>query len=751
MTINATLDGDRKVAQNTGSKRQPLSLRNRLLIAFILLASLPVLLTGIVSGLINAQGSRTTAFNQMDAIAHLKASQINEWISSLHTSLDIILTDTATLDDAATVIENPGNGAVTTELRNKFNALNKTAGYFEELFITDANGQIVLSTSANQEGKIVKNQPYFHEGIKEGYVTPPFYDVALRKYSVVFSQPIQYQNRTIGVIAGRANLTVLNNIMIERDYLGGTGETYLIGANYALLSDLRFGQSKIGETYIRTQGTTEAIASQTNGTALYPNYRGISVLGAYYWVSELKVALIAETDESEALQASNRAFTTTVGLMVLSVVLAAIVAFMVTRTIVNPISQLVNISEKISAGNLEVNAEVQRADEIGALAVAFNTMTGRLRELIGTLESRVEERTQALATVAEIGTATATILDADKLMYAAVELTKERFNLYHSHIYLLDEAGENLVLASGAGEPGRVMVKEGRSIPLSREQSLVARAARERKGVTINDVRQAADFLPNPLLPNTRSELAVPMIVGNKVIGVFDIQSDAVGRFTDADVNIQTTLASQIAISIQNARQVQRSIALAAELAGFQSAVNEAAIIATTDVSGKILEVNQKLIEISKYSREELIGQDHRMLNSGYHPKEFIRDLWVTIANGKVWRNEIRNKAKDGTFYWVDTTIAPILDARGKPVQYVAIRFDITSRKELELLTAKRAAHVQALDTITQKIQGSTKIESALQIAARELGHALGMKQTTVSLNTEQTASKDKETSREQL
>jgi GAF domain-containing protein len=140
-----------------------------------------------------------------------------------------------------------------------------------------------------------------------------------------------------------------------------------------------------------------------------------------------------------------------------------------------------------------------------------------------------------------------------------VDLTKERFSLYHSHIYLLDEAGENLVLASGAGEPGRQMVAEERSIPLNREQSLVARAAREGKGVIINDVTQAPDFLPNVLLPDTRSELAVPMIVGGKVIGVFDVQSDVVGRFTDSDINIQTTLAAQVATSVQNVRSFEQS------------------------------------------------------------------------------------------------------------------------------------------------------------------------------------------------
>jgi GAF domain-containing protein len=186
-------------------------------------------------------------------------------------------------------------------------------------------------------------------------------------------------------------------------------------------------------------------------------------------------------------------------------------------------------------------------------------MVTQLRDLIGSLEGRVAARTKDLATVAEVGTATATILETDKLLQEVVDLTKERFNLYHSHIYLLDPAGENLVLASGAGEPGRQMKAKGLSIPLNREQSLVARAARERKGVTVNDVTEAPDFLPNPLLPDTRSELAVPMIVGGNVIGVFDVQSDQVGRFTDSDISIQTTLAAQVATSIQNVRSFEQS------------------------------------------------------------------------------------------------------------------------------------------------------------------------------------------------
>lgn len=150
--------------------------------------------------------------------------------------------------------------------------------------------------------------------------------------------------------------------------------------------------------------------------------------------------------------------------------------------------------------------------------------------------------------------------------------------------------------------------------------------------------------------------------------------------------------------------------------AHLKSAIDEAAIVAITDKRGVITYVNKKFCDISKYSSNELIGKTHQIINSHFHPKEFFIEMWETITQGSVWEGEIRNRAKDGSFYWVHTTIVPFLDAHGKPEQYVAVRYEITERKQFE----------EQLKVYAKKLEVSNKeLQDFASVAAHDLQEPL--------------------------
>jgi HAMP domain-containing protein len=251
--------------------------------------------------------------------------------------------------------------------------------------------------------------------------------------------------------------------------------------------------------------------------------------------------------------------TTQLTIVILALVLltALLFSYVLARVITRPLRELTEAAEAVAAGNLEVDVALTESGELGRLSLAFNKMTDQLQDLVANLEMRIAERTRAIETSMEVSRSLSTLLDQQQLLAQVVTLVQTTFNYYHVHIYVTDPATGNLRLASGTGEAGQAMLVGNHQV--RKGQGLIGLAAARGEIILAPDVRQTTEWLPNPLLPDTKTEVALPIKIGQEVLGVLDVQHDKVNGISRSEADLLYSIANQIGVALRNARLFEQA------------------------------------------------------------------------------------------------------------------------------------------------------------------------------------------------
>ena len=570
----------------------------RLIVYLALAVVLTAVAVSVVTTVLGSRDARNRVVGQLESVATLKQQEIATWQSNVYLNLDIVLSsptlqaDLRTLTDLSSAVDVETRRATHRRVQQLFFWAAQRVGLFEEVFFMDPGGNVLVSTTVSHEGQRLGLNPFFLEGLKGTYIEQPSYSLSLGAMAIVVSTPVRGdQNEVLGVLAGRADLQGLNQIMIERPGLGETGETYLVGSNYRLLTYLRRPGYLIPDTYVRTDGTQAALSGQTNGSAAYESYSGDKVIGVYNWIPGLQVALVAEQQESEALAPTRRVLWIIGGVALAAAVLAIMAGFGLTRRIVRPLAQLGDTAGRIADGELHLRATVVRDDEIGTLARSFNRMTGQL----GLVVTNLQRRTEQLRAIDETGRQISSILELEELLPYVARSIVETFGYEMVRVFhLTDCCSGRLVTCARRSCGPAVEVDLSESVDLDERGLWEAAASRETpageapagagtegpeggaeggaSGALFT--REAAlDLLiiatvartEEPVIPKDGGlELAVPIRIGDRMAGVLDIVASESRPLDEDDVLVARTLADQLAVAIENSRLYEQASDLAA-------------------------------------------------------------------------------------------------------------------------------------------------------------------------------------------
>ncbi|MCB9423073.1 MAG: GAF domain-containing protein [Ardenticatenaceae bacterium] len=378
-------------------------------------------------------------------------------------------------------------------------------------------------------------------------------------------------------------------------------------------------------------------------------------------------------------------FAITFAFVVTSIALA--IGFILMRTISRPLGELAIAARRLGAGEQHVHVSITGKDEVGQVGLAFNTMVSELeasqKEQVAQL-NQLTQLTRALETSANVSRRISTILDQSQLMEAVVTEVQHAFNYYHAHIYLFDEAKENLVMAGGTGEAGQIMLSRGHK--LVKGQGLVGRAAITNAPVLAPDVSKEGGWLPNPLLPDTKAEAAVPIALGGEVLGVLDVQHNVIGGLNEENVSLLQSIANQVAVALQNARQYQQAQESETRIQTILDSITIPVMI-TKLADGSFLYFNDPALAIVGLTRNQLAGRPS--LNFYHDPVDRQKFVTTLREQGYVNNYEVKLQRISGETFWAMMS-ARVISFEDEPAIFTSL-IDISDRKEAEYLLAKQA------------------------------------------------------------
>ncbi|MCP4427582.1 MAG: GAF domain-containing protein [Chloroflexi bacterium] len=717
------------------------SLRTRLIVAFLLVALVPLGLSGFLS----ARATRTTLTDNANQALLAGASETA-------TSLDIFIEsnrDHVRVEAQLPALVNylslsPSQRADSLEEAEVAAILlslsQRDSEHISSYALLDTNGVDLIDTFAPDIGVDKSDRSYFQESIQTGlpYVSPVEFSRTTDEAALYFSSPVRNPAKEIvGVLVMRFNAAILQQLIAQRNGLVGEDSfAILLDENHTrlahgidlsllfksvvpnssdrvveLLAARRLPNRSIEELSTNLpnfeQGLLNAETDPFFPTALAAlNNRVGSTAVVKMDILPWFVLFVQPQDVFLApIEAQTRA---TLELTVVVIGLVAAAAFGMAQVLAVPIARLTAAATQISAGDLDTQVEVKTGGEIGTLAAAFNDMTAQLRQTLG----RLDRRARQIETSAEVSRRLSTILDLAQLMTAVVEQLQTAFNYYHAHIYLLDEAGENLAMAGGTGDAGQAMLASDHKISMGK--GLVGRAAATNTVVLVPDVSQEEGWLPNPLLPDTKAEVAVPIALGDQVMGVLDVQHNILGGLHQSDVELLESIANQVAIGLQNARQVQKTRESEAHTRAVLESVTVPLLISRV-ADGRTLYVNEGLAEMARMSIDDLSDAGTPDFYVDMADREAL--LSQIQREGFAANKELRLQRADGDQFWALIS-ARLIDFEGES-SIITTLIDITDRKqqeEQELITYR------AQTAISEILQFATA-HSALNELLR---HALG-------------------------